>query len=270
MSSATIGGLTPEEFEYYADGAWYDAEYAPITADIPYYCGVAGRTRGPILELACGTGRLTFPMVRTGSTVHGVDLAPAMIARANEKREKLSPADQARVGFRVADMRTVRTGAIYQAVILAFNTIMHMTGDEDLAAVLETVRAHLAPDGLFYCDLHAPHPATLLKGDPAGRYEPQEIVDPSGGRWVITENNAYDARTQINTMRYYYRRLGADGIPFGPEREARLRLRVLFARELERWLHLAGLTIVEDWDDYARVRPFSGEGTRRIFAARPR
>jgi SAM-dependent methyltransferase len=210
-------------------------------------------------------------MALAGARVTGVDVAPAMIAQANLKRERLDPSVQARLRFLVEDMRQLRLGSRFAGVVLAFNTIMHMTADEDLAAVLETVRAHLAPDGLFHFDLHAPHPSTLLKNEASARYAPQRIVDPrSGQAWVISENNSYDPKTQINTMRYYYQRIDAGGEPVGPEREQQLRLRVFFARELERWLHLAGFEIAEEWDDYARTRPFSGEGTRRIVTARAR
>jgi SAM-dependent methyltransferase len=269
MDPSRPGGLSPDEYDYYSDGAWYDAEYSLVISDIPYYAEAARRTApGRILELACGTGRLTIPMAKAGASLLGVDLAPAMIAHANLKRERLSPDEQARLRFMVDDMRALRLGEQFDAVVLAFNTIMHMTEDADLAAVLETVRLHLKESGRFYFDLHAPHPATLLKNEPSARYEPQRIVDPRTGQaWVISENNSYDAKTQINTMRYYYQRLDEKGEKVGPEREQLLRLRVLFARELDRWLDLAGFAIVEEWDDYARTRPFSGEGTRRIGVA---
>ena len=81
----------PRFRDHYADGAWYDAEYVHIGGDIPYYEQVACETDGPILELACGTGRLTFPMAATGVKVVGVDNSTAMLARAEAKRAALPP-----------------------------------------------------------------------------------------------------------------------------------------------------------------------------------
>lgn len=264
--------IADDSSEYYADGAWYDAEYVHIGGDIPYYAQVATETEGPLLELAAGTGRLTVPMARaTPFPVVGLDLSPGMIARAEAKRALLPPDTRARLEFVVGDMRSVRLGRQFQAVVLAFNTLMHMTEDADLEALLETVRLHLRPDGLFHLDLHTPYPSLMAERDPAGRYDPQQLIDPrTQQRWQVSENNTYDARLQLNTMSFYYRRVDAQGEPFGPERRVELRLRVIFPRELDRWLHTSGFEIVGDWEDLARTQPFSGRGGRRVLSARLR
>ena len=59
--------------EPYSDGAWYDAEYVHIRADVPLYRSIAREARGPILELAAGTGRLSFPMAQSGATLLATD-----------------------------------------------------------------------------------------------------------------------------------------------------------------------------------------------------
>ncbi|MFO0725972.1 MAG: class I SAM-dependent methyltransferase [Myxococcota bacterium] len=270
MSKAGRGGLDPEALDYYSDGAWYDAEYVHIGGDIPYYKQVASETVGPILELACGTGRLTIPMAEAAQDgVTGVDLMPSMIARAEEKRvqHKL----ESKLRFVVDDMRSLRLNQRFSAVILAFNTLMHMLEDADLEAVLETARVHLAEGGTFHLDLHTPYPNLMSERDPRGRYDPQQMIDPrTQQRWVVTENNQYDPRTQINTMRFYYRRTDARGRPSGPEREVCLRLRVIFPRELDRWLHSAGFRIVGDFDDLGRSIPFTGKGGRRVLMVKAR
>jgi SAM-dependent methyltransferase len=256
--------------DHYGDGAWYDAEYIHIRADVPYYARVAGETKGAILELACGTGRLTIPMVRAGGTVHGIDRAPGMIARAEEKRAALPSFQRERLSFEVADMRTLRMERKFEAVVLGFNTLMHMISDDDLSAALETVRLHLLSGGRFYFDLHTPFPE-LLTRDPTKRYDPQEMIDPHGGeRYVVTESNEYDARTQINRMYFFYQRVDRNGSPQGSEKRAVLLLRVIFPRELDRWLHTHGFEVVGDWDDFECKNPFSGKGGRRVVVARAR
>lgn len=256
--------------DHYGDGAWYDAEYVHIGGDVAYYASVAADAGGPVLELACGTGRLTIPMAQAGVTVTGVDYASAMLAQAEEKKAKLPAADRARLDFVLGDMRAARLGREYRAVILGFNTLMHMTVDEDLAAVLETARTHLDPGGLFHLDLYTPYPE-LLSRDPDGRFDPQEMIDPhTGARYVVSESTRYDPRTQINTMTFYYQQVDKQGRAMGVETRTVLELRVIFPRELDRWLHLAGFEIVGEWDDFERTRVFSGRGGRRILAARRR
>ncbi|MCK6545591.1 class I SAM-dependent methyltransferase [Myxococcota bacterium] len=264
------GGLTPEAMDYYSDGVWYDAEYVHIRYDIPYYVRVAAETQGEILELACGTGRLSIPMAEVGAKVLGLDIAPAMIAQANAKREKLPPGDQARLAFQVADMRSVRLGRTFDAVVLGFNTLMHMIDDDDLAGVLDTAREHLAPGGHFHFDIHVPFPDAPPR-DPEVRYDPQEMIDPrTRERYIVTENNTYDPRTQINTMRFFYQQVDRNGNPVGDERMARLDLRVFFPRELDRWLHVHGFEVVGDWEDLERKQPFTGAGGRRVVMAKRR
>ena len=256
-----------DPIDHYGDGAWYDAEYVHIGGDIPYYSGVAGAVGGPILELACGTGRLTIPMVQSGATVHGIDVAPAMIAQARRKRADLSVDQQARLSFEIADMRTAALGRSFAGVVLGFNTIMHMLTDEDLFAALRTAHDHLRPDGRFFLDLHTPlH--ELLTRSPHERYDPQQMIDPhTGERYVVTESSRYDPRHQINTMRFYYQAVDTEGRPTRPERYTEVQLRVLFPRELDHWMTRAGFEVVEDWDDFERAQRFTGAGGRRVMVA---
>lgn len=256
-----------ESFDHYGDGVWYDAEYVHIRGDIPYYVAVAKTVGGALLELACGTGRLTIPMAQAGPKVVGVDAAPAMLAQARAKCTELAPPERARLSFRAGDMRSVRLGRRFDGVVLAFNTIMHMLTDDDLLAALCTARDHLARDGRFFLDLHTPLP-DLLDRDPDARYDPQQMVDPrTGHRYIVTENNRYDARRQINTMRFYYQRVDERGEAVGAERHTEVQLRVLFPREVDHWMDLAGFRIIEDWDDFERTQPFTGRGGRRVLVA---
>ena len=123
-------------------------------------------------------------------------------------------------------MRSARLGKQFDAIVLGFNTLMHLTKDADLAACLETVAAHLSQRGRFFFDLYTPYPS-LNDRAPEGRYDPQQLIDPrSGERWVISENNSYDPRSQINSMHFYYRRVDKDGREVGPEKKLTLKMRV--------------------------------------------
>lgn len=259
--------------DYYGDGEWYDAEYVHIRGDVPYYEKVARETvaetgRGRILELACGTGRLTFPMMEAGASVLGIDTSKGMLDRADARRAELPPSQRMRAQFRYGDMRTFRAGERFDAVVLAFNTLMHMVEDDDLLATLHTARAHLTDEGLFHLDLHTPLPEISRNRDPDGRYDPEQMIDPRDGtRYVVTENNTYDSRRQINRMRFYYQQVDQDGRDVGPERCAAIELRVLFPRELDLFMRLAGFEVVGDWDDFERTTRYSGGGGRRVMMA---
>lgn len=263
------GALAAVPSHHYADGAWYDAEYVHMQADVPYYRRVARESPGPILELACGTGRLSFPMAEEGRSVVGVDSAASMLERAEAKRRVLAPEAQARLRFEHADLRTLRLGQRFPTVVLAFNTLMHMLSDEDLEAALATVQAHLEEDGAFHLDLYTPLGGTGYVRDPDGRYDPQQLIDPhSGQRFIVTENSRYDPRQQLNHASFYYRQADALGEPIGPEREVKVVLRVIYPRELDYWFRVAGFKIVGDWEDFERRQPFRGAGGRRVIVAK--
>src|SRR6266550_6026842 len=75
----------PESIPLSREGRHYDLMNSDIVADIPFYMEEARRAGGPVLELACGTGRLTIPIAQSGVNIVGLDQCPSMLARAREK-----------------------------------------------------------------------------------------------------------------------------------------------------------------------------------------
>lgn len=256
--------------DHYGDGIWYDAEYVHVGADIPGYRAFAARVGGPILELACGTGRLTFPMAETGCRVLGIDRSPAMIQRAEEKRLGLEAPVRDRVELQVADMRSLELRRRFTSVVVGLNSLMHMTTDDDLRAALASARRHLEPEGRLALDVFMPPPAAFGR-DPEARFDPQEMIDPRDGqRYLVTESTAYDPARQIHRMTFFHQPVDRSGRPSGRELHSELELRVVYPRELELWLSVAGFEIVGDWDDVEAQTPFTGRGGRRFIEARPR
>ena len=83
----------------------YDLDLADDPGDLDLYLALADRADGPILELAVGTGRLAIPLAEAGHVVTGVDIDPAMLARARERargQRRRGPPDARRGGHRRA------------------------------------------------------------------------------------------------------------------------------------------------------------------------
>lgn len=261
--------MAPGRRDHYGDGAWYDAEYVHMGADLPYYRRVgalAARAGRPILELCCGTGRLSIPMAEAGATVRGLDLSPAMIAQAEAKRAALPAALQARLSFSVGDMCALSDAPRVedQDIVLAFNGILQLTEDVQLSAALRGIWRQLGPRGRLYLDLYNPLPAPLQR-EPEGRYDPQQMILPGGQRVIVSENSAYDPRSQLRRLCFYYQPVDAAGAPEGEELLAELSLRQLYPRELDHWLSSHELQVEEDWDGFDRVQPFTATGGRRVM-----
>ena len=88
-----------ENIPLYRDGRHYDALNRNVVADIPFYEEEAQRAEGPVLELACGTGRLTIPIAQRGISIEVVDRSPLMLAHLRTKAEQAgvrNPGDRGR------------------------------------------------------------------------------------------------------------------------------------------------------------------------------
>lgn len=105
-----------------------------------------------ILELGCGTGAHAEHLAHMGYTVHGVDLSEAMLFRAEARKSALPVDVAAMLSFAHGDVRSVRTGGTYDAVISLFHVMSYQTSNDDLLAAFTTARNHLKDDGVFIFD----------------------------------------------------------------------------------------------------------------------
>src|SRR5436309_11235954 len=89
---------------------FYDWENAQTVGrrDVPFWRRVAARSNGPVLELGCGTGRVSRPLARAGIVLVGIDRSTQMLARARTQILK-SPNPQIRKSLRLVrgDIRTL-------------------------------------------------------------------------------------------------------------------------------------------------------------------
>lgn len=109
-----------------------------------------------MLELGCGTGRYARQFAGLGYAVHGVDLSVEMIDEARK-----TPCDG--VSFSCGDMRSLRLGRKFDAVVALFHVLSYQTNDEDVASALATVGEHLEQDGIAVLDFWY-GPAVLVQG----------------------------------------------------------------------------------------------------------
>jgi len=116
--------------------------------DVGFWIDVARRSPGPLLELACGTGRVTLPLAAAGIDVVGLDVDPDMLAVAASRRH-------GRSGPRLvaADMRHFALATRFVAVIVPYNSLQLLCDPVHLGACLDTVRAHLSSDGVFAAEV---------------------------------------------------------------------------------------------------------------------
>jgi SAM-dependent methyltransferase len=166
----------------------YDFDY-----DHNFYLRRARRAGGRILEIGCGTGRLTLPLARSGIDVTGIDNSPKMLALAREKLGREDPRIQERVELLEADIRELDLGQMFNLVIFPFNSFMYLYTPEDQVRALAAVRKHLADDGLFILSLFVPSPeiTTFIPGVMSFQWKKKH---PGGGEaycWEIKEVDTF-------------------------------------------------------------------------------
>jgi SAM-dependent methyltransferase len=134
---------------------FYDWENARTVArrDVRFWVDLAGRQEGRVLELGCGTGRLSVPLLKSGAALVGIDRSAPMLARARRKAARAGLRREAR--FVRGDIRTLpfkrRPG--FGLVMAPYGMLQSLTSERDLARTLESVAGVLRRDGIFGIDL---------------------------------------------------------------------------------------------------------------------
>ena len=216
----------------------YDLDTADLVEDVEFYAALARRIGGSILEIGCGTGRVLAPLAAAGFTATGVDVDPAMLARARARLARMGLAE--RVRLVEADARSLDLGESFALAIVPLNSFLHFVADEDQIAVLQAIRRHLRSGGLLALDLPNPEPALL--GETGGQVVLEWTRrDPETGREVSKlRSQRVDTAQQLVELTLF----------FDEAEQLRLKrriyqfwLRYVYRRELELLLEKCGFAV---------------------------
>ena len=126
----------PFDFPYDDWADIYDAVYADLTHDIDFYVEQARACGGPVLELGCGTGRVSLAIAAAGIDVTGIDISPRMIAAAQAKAERRGLS--AHCIFQSGDMADPQIADRFPLVIMPFRSFQSMlTVEEQRMALVQ-------------------------------------------------------------------------------------------------------------------------------------
>ncbi|MSQ41458.1 MAG: class I SAM-dependent methyltransferase [Dehalococcoidia bacterium] len=232
---------------------FYDLDMEGYEDDIAMYRELV-TSRGAVLELGCGTGRVAAPLAAAGLTVVGVDRSAAMLRRARERTRGLP------VTLVEDDMRTLRLDRRFGSVLIPLGGLQHMERASDVAAALQTAAAHLERGGLALVDVEAAHPDDLVPG-------PQPLLEHWTRPWrggTVTKQVAVEGQPSLGLRRvtWHFDEQPADGSL--RRHSTSFPLRTIGAGELELAARLAGLRVREWCGDYDRS-PVS-DGDDRLIA----
>ncbi|HUU34036.1 MAG TPA: class I SAM-dependent methyltransferase, partial [Vicinamibacterales bacterium] len=139
---------------------FYDWENARTLGrrDVPFWLRMTGVVKGPVLELGCGTGRVTMPLAHEGVHVVGVDRSAEMLNRA--RRRVMRQRRGTRPDLVRADIRSLPfPTASFQLVMAPYGVLQSLLSERDLKATLAEVARVVEPDGIFGLELVADLPS---------------------------------------------------------------------------------------------------------------
>ncbi len=221
----------------FTDADEYDLLHRDVVEDIPFFINLAEEVGGPVLELGCGTGRIALPIARRGMEVVGMDLSYSMVGKAmgRAKGENLP------VRCFVGDMRRFVLKRRFPLIIVPFNAFSHLYTLEDIRGFFESVSGVLDEKGRLVVDVFNPD-ADILRGSTVRRLV-GSYTDTEGRQVVVYGTSWYDARTQINHVKWYFTR--------GEEEWVReFTMRVFFPQELMNYARLMGFEPLKIMGNY--------------------
>ncbi len=182
---------------HYDDATYYTSVYGKRIDDVQFYVTLAQKRGGPVLEYGIGNGRIALPLARHGIAVVGIDHSPEMLKDLAARLSDEPAEVRKRVTTKRGDMRSVRIRKRFPLVICPFNAALHLYTRDDVERFLAGVRAHLAPGGVFVCDISIPVFEDLLR-DPARAYPMPRFRHPTTGDVVRYEEHFdYDRARQV-------------------------------------------------------------------------
>jgi SAM-dependent methyltransferase len=243
-----------DNLEEFADPVGYDREDTSDTG-VAFYAALAQEAGGPVLEIACGTGRVAIPIARRGFAVTGLDVVPGMVEVARAKAE----AAGLRTRWVEDGARAFDLGERFRLIFLTGNAFQAFLTTADQEALLGRVREHLHDEGLFAFETRNPRwggrgerdeDRDGLFVDLETRAEEEawsSYIDDAGREVRVSRTRAYDHVAQV--LHWTTHRRWREG---GKERTrtTRIALRYTFPQELAALLHHSGFAIARRYGDW--------------------
>ncbi|MBV6479693.1 MAG: hypothetical protein HGGPFJEG_02484 [Ignavibacteria bacterium] len=211
-----------EEYKYNKMiSRFYDVVYDKILdkSGKKFYLDEISRTKGSVLEIGSGTGRIFVPALKNGADIYGIDISDHM---TGVLKKKIPEKDHFRI--QSANVTDFATEKKYSLIIAPFRIFSHLLTTKDQLKALNNIFHHLKKDGRFIFDVFIPK-YTLMKEDIReetdfeGEYEPgkklirhtvmkyrniEQIIEITF-RFIYDEDGERKTDECIFPLRYYFR-----------------------------------------------------------------
>ena len=244
----------------------YDITVPDWEGEIDFYRELAreASSKGQsILEVGCGTGRVTLRIAQEGAKVVGTDLDDDMLKVARSK--------SAGIHWEQGDMRTLDLHQAFVLIILPGDAFQFMCTPKDQVKALETFKRHLEPGGVLV--VHLDHQSVDWLGDLlgglGGKFEHVKDITHPRTRNIIRKANAwrYEPSTQTAIVVTKWEEIGKDGDVLQTWERKPMSLHCVFRFEMEHLLARTGFEIQAVYGDFFKSE-LKDDSSDMIWVAR--
>jgi SAM-dependent methyltransferase len=177
--------------------AWeYEKRNTSLPADeLAWYLKYSKRATPPVLELACGTGRILLALAQEGIHMRGVDISPGMLQILSEKARSVRLPSR---GFETvqSDMSDFAITEKYSLIFVAYNSLQYLGTETRIAELGQRIYSSLSPSGTFLSMTYHRNASWYSQG--SRQFEKEAVVHPETGVAIshrVTETLSPDGKT---------------------------------------------------------------------------
>jgi SAM-dependent methyltransferase len=232
---------------YAALARYYDSEHHDQHDDLRLYAALVSQIGSPALVIGSGTGRVLHHLARAGHVVHGIEIEPEMMRRAEALRAA-HPELRERIHLHAGDALIVPLDRRFKTVLIPYNTFMHFLDQEAQIGLLKRVHDWLEPSGALIIDLPNAGEAFAAQDTGAQTLERIFIDRETGERVMQYSVSELDRAEQIMSVTWIYDAIADDGTVRRTVIPARIRY--FFMAEMRLLLRAAGLAVERVYGDF--------------------
>jgi SAM-dependent methyltransferase len=240
---------------------FYDIEHAHFDEDVSLYQNFAELCGSPLLELACGSGRLLVPLAQEGYEMTGVDSSARMLGLAHDALQQAGVA--ARCKLVQEDMATLHLEQKFRLAFIALGSFGHLCTRREQKQTLQAVRAHLATGGKFILDIS--NADVRYMEHLSGQMLHQGTWQRDDGTFLshFVSPASSPTRRLLELMHFYEEHKQGEAVR---RTVIKTYLYVFERNEVELLLEQAGFSVTDVYGDY-ELSPYEHDSPRMIFIA---
>ena len=249
-----------DHVNFYSDAQRYDLVMGAYASGDPlnFYRRQVARYGEPVLELACGSGRLTIPLANEGLNITGMDISQDMLNLAKLK----ASTGGVNIRFIQGDMRSFDLEEKFKFIFVPAQSLSHLYTRTEIEDCFACVRRHVDSNGRFLIELFNSS-VKLLARETDRRYPIGQSDEPEGGPQVfVTSEVSYDAATQVNHIRLLFRDEASN-----QETTLSFEMRQFFPQEIDALLWYNGFLIEHKYGSYDEGE-FSSDAPKQLIVCR--